>query len=160
MLLSISQVGTILGVCTKTLRRWHLSGVFIPNCRTVGGYRRYSIERIESFIKSESKNKGIRKGIYSTPPIQKFQTVVIYMRVSASKQKDDLKRQIEYFIRQSQESGFHTRIIYKDIAAENIEKRIKEIIEQFNSLTDLVVHLPPVNPRGRNFRVNSSRMNG
>ena len=44
-------------------------------------------------------------------------------------------------------------------SAENIEKRVKEILEQFSVYTDLVVHLPPVNPRGRNFRVKSSRMN-
>ena len=44
-------------------------------------------------------------------------------------------------------------------SAENIEKNVKEIIEYFNGLTDLVVHLPPVNSRGRNFRVKSSRMN-
>ncbi|MBY9006087.1 MAG: transposase [Candidatus Lokiarchaeota archaeon] len=44
-------------------------------------------------------------------------------------------------------------------SAENIENRVKEIIEQYNSITDLVVDLPPVNPRGRNFRVKSSRMN-
>ena len=123
MLLSISQVGTILGVCAKTLRRWHRNGVFIPNCRTVGGHRRYSIEHIESFIKSESKNKRIRKRLHSTPPIQTFQTAAIYGRVSTSKQKDDLTRQIEYLIRQSQEAGFCTRIIYKDIASGLNDKR-------------------------------------
>lgn len=44
-------------------------------------------------------------------------------------------------------------------AAENIEKRVRIFLKQFKIYTDLVVHLPPVNPRGRNFRVNSSRMN-
>lgn len=123
MLLSISQGATILGVCTKTLRRWHRKGVFIPNCRTVGGHRRYSIERIESFIKRESKNKRIRKRLISIPPVQKFQTAAIYGRVSASKQKDDLKRQIEYLILKSQEAGFCSHIIYKDIASGLNDKR-------------------------------------
>ena len=119
MLLSISKVSTILGVCAKTLRRWHRKGIFIPNCRTVGGHRRYSIECIKSFIKRES----IRKRLQSTPPIQKFQIAAIYGRVSASKQKDDLKRQIDYLVRNSQNAGFRTRIIYKDIAFGLNDKR-------------------------------------
>ena len=121
MLLSISQVATILGVCTKTLRRWHRTGVFIPTCRTIGGHRRYSIEHIESFIQCESKKT--RKKLPSTPPVQKFQTAAIYGRVSASKQKDDLQRQLAYLVGQSQEAGFRTHIIYKDIVSGLNDKR-------------------------------------
>ena len=123
MLLSISQVGIVLGVCTKTLRRWHRKDIFIPNCRTVGGHRRYSIENIESFIEIESKNNRIRKRLQTTPPVQKFQTAAIYGRVSASKQKNDIKRQIEYLVRQSQDAGIRTHIIYKDIASRLNDKR-------------------------------------
>ena len=36
-------------------------------------------------------------------------------------------------------------------SAENIEKKVKEILEQFTSYTDLVVHLPPVNPEDATF---------
>ncbi|MFX1499765.1 MAG: zinc ribbon domain-containing protein [Promethearchaeota archaeon] len=44
-------------------------------------------------------------------------------------------------------------------SADNIENRVRKIIEQYNMITDLVGHLPPIISRGRNFRDNQSRMN-
>ncbi|MFX1294845.1 MAG: MerR family DNA-binding transcriptional regulator [Promethearchaeota archaeon] len=43
LLLSISQAAPILGVCSKTLRRWDGKGLLCPDCRTPGGHRRYGL---------------------------------------------------------------------------------------------------------------------
>ncbi|MHA1683157.1 MAG: MerR family DNA-binding transcriptional regulator [Promethearchaeota archaeon] len=42
--LSIGAVARMLGVCTRTLRRWEGSGKFTPSHRTVGNHRRYAGE--------------------------------------------------------------------------------------------------------------------
>ncbi|MHA1733836.1 MAG: MerR family DNA-binding transcriptional regulator, partial [Promethearchaeota archaeon] len=41
MLVRIGVAAAILGVCTRTLRRWEASGKLLPACRTAGGHRRY-----------------------------------------------------------------------------------------------------------------------
>ena len=81
----ISEAAEILGVCTKTIRRWDKSGLIV--CfRTIGGHRRISAVEIAKIIKVE--------------PIQ-FQnypdnSTAVYCRVSShdQKKKGDLERQI------------------------------------------------------------------
>ncbi|MHA1733876.1 MAG: MerR family DNA-binding transcriptional regulator, partial [Promethearchaeota archaeon] len=41
MLVRIGVAAAILGVCTRTLRRWEAAGKLLPACRTAGGHRRY-----------------------------------------------------------------------------------------------------------------------
>ena len=49
----ISEAATILGVCTKTIRRWDKSGLII--CfRTIGGHRRISAVEIAKITNIES----------------------------------------------------------------------------------------------------------
>lgn len=119
MLLSIMQASTILGVCTKTLRRWNGSGTFLPDCRTVGGHRRYSVPKLESFLSSRTKKneKVAPYKLQEHQNINKFQNAAIYARVSAMKQKEDLERQITYLTQQAREAGFNEILIYKDIAS-------------------------------------------
>jgi len=82
--LSISETALMLGVSTKTLRRWENNKKFIPEYRTIGNHRRYSINQIKKLInpKYEIKNK----------------LNICYSRVSSHGQKQDLVRQEEYLL--------------------------------------------------------------
>ncbi len=51
-LLTIQQAADMLGVSTKTLRRWEARGVLVPE-RTVGNQRRYTLSELQAF-----KQKG------------------------------------------------------------------------------------------------------
>lgn len=131
MLLSISRAATILGACTKTLRRWHTKGVLIPDCRTIGGHRRYSIESLELFLNKRLKIKKKKRKSKSLKKFQAYWTAAIYGRVSAVKQKEDLRRQLDYLTMKAQGAGFGTVLIYKDIASGLNDKRggLKRLIK-------------------------------
>ena len=48
---TIQEAANVLGVSTKTLRRWDLRGLFVPT-RTIGNQRRYTPEQIQEFKKA------------------------------------------------------------------------------------------------------------
>ena len=75
MFVTPSKASKHYRVSKETLRKWAISGK-IRYSTTTGGHHRYEI-----ISKDES------------PPVRKS---FIYARVSSSKQKDDLKRQISY----------------------------------------------------------------
>ena len=70
------QASQMLGITVETLRRWDKEGK-IPTVRTAGGTRLYNLSSLIG-------------------DMGKTQTTVLYCRVSSPKQKDDLKRQVEY----------------------------------------------------------------
>jgi predicted site-specific integrase-resolvase len=82
MYLSIGQAADVVGVSISTLRRWELTGNFLPDFRTCGGHRRYLLSRIKAELLNE--HKGPEKTANQT---------ICYARVSSSDQKLDLKRQ-------------------------------------------------------------------
>ncbi|MEK7559377.1 MAG: MerR family DNA-binding transcriptional regulator [Patescibacteria group bacterium] len=53
--LTIQQAASLLGVSTKTLRRWEAKGILIPQ-RTAGNQRRYTNSQIENYL---SKKNGV-----------------------------------------------------------------------------------------------------
>lgn len=91
--MSIGNAATMLGVCTKTLRRWDEAGVFRPSFRTKGNHRRYERRRVLEMMKTREHHEGMRKlGMENTVP-----RAMVYGRVSSSRQKKsgELRRQIE-----------------------------------------------------------------
>ncbi|MCL5114025.1 MAG: MerR family transcriptional regulator, partial [Patescibacteria group bacterium] len=58
---SIQEVADILGVSTKTLRRWEEKGIFIPH-RTPGNQRRYTQDQVDDFRRQRS---GLPKNLSS-----------------------------------------------------------------------------------------------
>ncbi|MDJ0517438.1 MAG: IS607 family transposase [Okeania sp. SIO2F4] len=72
-LLTVSQAAELLGVSTKTIRRWETEGR-IKSIRTEGGHRRFTVSNL---IGNKQDNS----------------LTVAYARVSSHDQKDDLKRQ-------------------------------------------------------------------
>lgn len=49
--LSIGLNALMLGVSSKTLRRWDKVGTFPPCFRTIGNHRRYSRSKVLEFLK-------------------------------------------------------------------------------------------------------------
>ncbi|MGD1700100.1 IS607 family transposase [Dapis sp. BLCC M229] len=72
-LLTVSQAAELLGVSTKTIRRWETEGR-IKSIRTEGGHRRFTVSNL---IGNKQDNS----------------LTVAYARVSSHDQKDDLERQ-------------------------------------------------------------------
>jgi len=54
MILGISEVARMLGVCEKTVRRMADLGI-IPSERTGGGWRLFDKETVEEFIKKREE---------------------------------------------------------------------------------------------------------
>ncbi|MGQ4876371.1 MAG: IS607 family transposase, partial [Promethearchaeia archaeon] len=89
---SIGDAAAMLGVSTRTLRRWENAGK-IKCIRMVGGYRRFPMQEIMRIMGS---GEGIRKNNGDANADDK-KSCAIYARVSGHKQskRGDLARQIE-----------------------------------------------------------------
>ena len=85
MFISISSTAKIIGVSTKTMRRWDAGEKLKPKFRTKGGHRRYDWNRILIFIEEKPDPTGVCSG-------EKLKRAAIYARVSSAKQKHDLNR--------------------------------------------------------------------
>lgn len=106
LFLSIGHVASILGVSTKTLRRWDKKGMLNADFRTLGHHRRYAKGRILSFIGKKSQKKC-------------SQQCVIYSRVSSSRQKKsgDLKRQESMIEARAISRGYKIYRKYSDVGS-------------------------------------------
>lgn len=60
--LSIGLTALMLGVSSKTLRRWDKAGTFAPCFRTIGNHRRYSRSKVLEFSKIKKRAKNSIKG--------------------------------------------------------------------------------------------------
>ena len=76
---SIGEFAKLTGKTTQTLRNWDKTGILKPNKVADSGHRYYLHEQLDQF--------------YGLKP-DKDKIVIGYCRVSSSKQKDDLERQI------------------------------------------------------------------
>ncbi|XEY24785.1 MerR family DNA-binding transcriptional regulator [Candidatus Uabimicrobium helgolandensis] len=74
--ISIGKVAEFFGVTTQSIRDWTKQGR-LEAIRTLGGHRRYNLEGIEKKLGIENENKK----------------TILYSRVSAHDQKEDLVRQ-------------------------------------------------------------------
>lgn len=111
-LLSIGSVACLLGVCTKTLRRWDSRGTFKADLRTQGNHRRYKKSRILNMLRKEEHS-----------PLHV--NCALYGRVSSSRQKKsgDLRRQLQSLERFSLEKGYHVKKMYSDVGSGLNDKR-------------------------------------
>ena len=104
----ISEAAEILGVCTKTIRRWDKSRLII--CfGTIGGHRRISATEIEKI----TKNYAVLTQNFPE------NSTAVYCHVSShdQKKKGDLERQISAFVQFCNEKGILNSLIFKDIAS-------------------------------------------
>lgn len=79
--LSISKFAQLVGVTPQCLRNWDREGHLKPHHVTLSGYRYYTQEQANAYLKIQTR---IREPV-----------TIGYCRVSSNKQKDDLERQVE-----------------------------------------------------------------
>jgi len=120
MYIRIGEVSRLLGVSNSTLRRWDMDNYLTSDYRTRGDHRRYKYKKILQFLgiaKRETKKKE----------------VFIYARVSANKQKEDLRRQISGLEKYALKNNWEITGNYKDIGSglndgrKNLLKLIRDI---------------------------------
>ncbi|MBK3493873.1 IS607 family transposase [Viridibacillus sp. YIM B01967] len=78
---SIGQFAEEIGITIQTLRNWDKTDKLKPSYTTPSGHRYYSQQQLDMYL-----------GLYEQ---EKERLVIGYCRVSSSKQKDDLERQVE-----------------------------------------------------------------
>ena len=112
----ISLTATILGVCTKTIRRWDLSGILRPAFRTAGNHRRYDLSNIKAFLK---RRTGTSDHLSEIESGRLEPRAALYTRVSTSVQKNrgDLQRQEDKLIQYCSESGIKVLRTFKDVGS-------------------------------------------
>ena len=108
---SIVRIGiaaSILGVCTRTIRRWDAAGK-IQCTRTIGGHRRISLAIIECHPAREAD------GSHADVPAG----VAVYCRVSSHEQKakGDLDRQVATATRHCTKTGLGTPVVFTDVGS-------------------------------------------
>jgi predicted site-specific integrase-resolvase len=131
-------------VSPTTLRRWADKGQ-INVIQTAGGHRRYELSNIKKEIETKiKKTKNTRQK-------------VIYCRVSSTKQKEDLNRQVKYVQKKHKKHKILTDIgsginfkrknflwILEQVFQKNISEVVVKYIFQmyFASLSDCVTGTP------------------
>lgn len=102
----IGLAAKFLGVGTKTIRRWEISGK-IKSFRTLGGHRRFSLPELQRV--KLGKKRILRKKIRAA----------LYVRVSTYDQKKhgDLDRQIELGKRYCLDKKLDQQFIFSDVAS-------------------------------------------
>ena len=113
--LSIGEASAMLGTSISTLRRWHGTGKLIPQFRTFGNHRRYSLAQILLITNPNNANKK--------------RINIGYARVSSHDQKKDLITQ-ETRLSEYCNEKFKNHEIIKDLGSGlNYKKRgIKRLI--------------------------------
>ncbi|HME51165.1 MAG TPA: recombinase family protein [Candidatus Lokiarchaeia archaeon] len=104
----IGIAASIMGACTRTIRRWDAAGT-ITCTRTPGGHRRISLAIIEGQQAREARfEEGTERGRYA-----------VYCRVSSHEQKakGDLDRQVATLTRHCMKSGFGKPVVFTDIGS-------------------------------------------
>jgi len=60
-LCSLAKLAAIFRESVVTLRRWNRNGCLVPSCRTIGGHRRYNVEKIYTCLNAEVRE--VRKTV-------------------------------------------------------------------------------------------------
>lgn len=122
-LLTLQQTSDILGISTKTLRRWDNEGKLL-SIRTVGDHRRYKEDDVLSFMNELNKESEITN------------ITATYSRVSSHEQKTkgDLDRQSQRLSEYCAKKKLSVEYIIKDVGSGLSDTRTG-----FIKLTNLVI---------------------
>ena len=118
MYISISKAAYMLGVSATTLRRWDASGHLKSAFRTFGGHRRYKMATLLE-ITGQMQQQASENRSHQPQKVQ----VVSYARVSSSKQRHDLQRQLQHLENYVDSQGWHLLKSYKDVGSGINDKR-------------------------------------
>ncbi|SHG86414.1 Resolvase, N terminal domain, partial [Thermosyntropha lipolytica DSM 11003] len=117
---SIGQFAKLIGKTEQTLRNWDKKGILKPAYIAPSGFRYYSQEQLNHFL-----------GIKNIKPERK---IIGYCRVASNKQKDDLKRQVQYVKEYMIAKGYQFEIITDIGSGINYNK------QGLNKLIDMVTN--------------------
>jgi putative resolvase len=98
----------MLGVCTRTVRRWDVAGK-ITCTRTPGGHRRISLDIIEGHAVRDVDGDQLNVA----------GSVAVYCRVSSHEQKakGDLARQVTTTMRHCTKTGLRSPVVFTDVGS-------------------------------------------
>jgi putative resolvase len=105
-LLTVTEAAQLLGVSTKTIRRWENEGK-IKAIRTEGGHRRFEVSSLLGNKHDASRTS--HGAPCDDAPVSSL--TVAYARVSSSDQKEDLKRQVLVLEAYCAKHGWNTEVI-------------------------------------------------
>lgn len=126
MYISIGKVSRLTGVNISTIRRWDDDKYLESDYRTKGNHRRYNYKKILQFLGIVKENDKVN--------------VVIYARVSSSKQREGLKRQIELLENHAKNKSWNLIRVYSDIDSglndnrKNLLRLVKDFRHQIHTL--------------------------
>ena len=104
-LLKIGEAAKVLGVSIQTLRRWEEQGSLVPNHKSKGKTRYYSLEQLMGKASTENK------------------LTVAYARVSSHDQKEDLERQASVLASYCTSHGWNFQVIQDLGSGMNYQKK-------------------------------------
>jgi putative resolvase len=117
VLIGIGTAAALLGVCTRTLRRWDTDGRLKPFARTLGRHRRYDRREILALYDRIAEERGgpPAAGTARPGPVR----AAVYARVSSVRQKSagDLDRQRENVRTYCEERGYRVSGEYSDVGS-------------------------------------------
>ncbi|MFQ5976929.1 MAG: IS607 family transposase [Candidatus Heimdallarchaeota archaeon] len=112
MFISTGKAALLLGVSPSTLRRWDAAKILVPTFRTPGKHRRYQLTKLLEWSKQAPKQPHNQCVLQQPRP-----RVVAYARVSGSKQRRELTRQIAHLDFNIQAQGWQHVKTYHDIGS-------------------------------------------
>ena len=134
--INVTKAAEILGVCTKTLRKWDDEGV-LKAYKTPKGHRRYIQSELDALVgrntivpdSSSDENK-----------------VYIYARVSTKKQQEsgNLTRQIERLKSYCDNKQYNIECVYQEVASGINENRtqLNRMLANLKHINKIVVEYP------------------
>jgi len=114
-LIGISEAAELLGVNTRTLRRWDIEDK-LEAVRTLGGHRRYRLSDIEALQGIDVESRG-----------ENEDCVVVYCRVSShdQKKKGDLDRQKGRVLECCVKKNYKVGYVLEEVSSGMNDKRSK-----------------------------------
>lgn len=121
--IKIGEAAKLLGVSIQTLRRWELEGELVPDRKSEGKTRYYSVEKLLGHTSKDTSK------------------TVCYSRVSSRDQKEDLKRQSQLLETYCAKHGWTYEIIEDLGSGMNYRKRgLKRLLDMIlNKAMDRLV---------------------
>lgn len=118
---SIGKFAKLIGVSEQCLRNWDSTGRLKPHHKAKSGYRYYSKEQLNHYLGLNGEKPKNRK-------------VIGYCRVSSTKQKDDLERQVDNVKTYMYAKGYSFEIITDIGSGINYNKKgLNQLIDMVTS---------------------------
>ncbi|MCF2137325.1 MAG: IS607 family transposase [Candidatus Thorarchaeota archaeon] len=162
LMFSVSQAARRLGVCPKTIRRWHATGALLCY-RTPGGHRRIPLSELERLsarsgacapIPSAAAASAASSSSASAAvaaPARQPPTVAVYARVSSHRQArdGDLARQQALLLQTARDRYRGTPLVVTDVGSGLNMRRRRGLLRLLRAARDGRIHTVLITHRDR-----------